>query len=360
MTNKSANGVALKQPTAKNILKDQRVLLLICIAAIIIIVTVINPRFFTAKNFVLIFHQISVVGLLTMGMAMLLLSGGIDLSIGNILALSGCVMSYIIAGPAGVVASGTAGSALETGTEAAAAAAATPGLVTIAVIVGFGIALACGALNGVIVAKSKCMPLIITLGMSNVYFGIALVLTGGKYCSFDGAFEAIRRAKFVQMPGSDGGLIPVTLVFFIAVVIFTWWLISRTKYGRRVIAIGGNEENARLSGIKVDRYKILTYAISGLFCGLAAIIYASKLDSITASAGSDYAFSALTGAIIGGVTFDGGKGTIIGAFLGCFFMGLLSNAMNIMNIDTNIQQIVSGAIIVGAVVMSNLNNLRKK
>ena len=193
-----------------------------------------------------------------------------------------------------------------------------------------------------------------------MYYGIALVITGGKYCSFDGAFEVIRQARFLEMEGSDGGLIPITLFFFIGIVILTWWLISKTKYGRRVIAIGGNEENARLCGIKVDRYKIVTYAISGLFCGLAAIIFASKLDSITASAGSDYAFSALTGAIIGGITFDGGKGTIMGAFLGCFFMGLLSNAMNILNIDTNVQQIVSGAIIVGAVVMSNLNNLRRK
>lgn len=358
MASKSANEATLKHSTVKERLKDQRILMLICIAAIIIIVSIINPRFFTAKNFVLIFHQISVVGLLTMGMAMLLLSGGIDLSIGNILALSGCVMSYIIAGPAGVVSSGSVDSELVTSVENA--GTADPSLVAIAVLVGFGIALGCGALNGVIVAKSKCMPLIITLGMSNVYYGIALVITGGKYCSFDGAFEVIRQARFLEMEGSDGGLIPITLFFFIGIVILTWWLISKTKYGRRVIAIGGNEENARLCGIKVDRYKIVTYAISGLFCGLAAIIFASKLDSITASAGSDYAFSALTGAIIGGITFDGGKGTIMGAFLGCFFMGLLSNAMNILNIDTNVQQIVSGAIIVGAVVMSNLNNLRRK
>ena len=359
MKNKSANGeVVLKKGLNSQVVRDQRFLMLICIIAIIIIVTCINPRFFTASNFVLIFHQISVVGMLTMGMGMLLLSGGIDLSIGNILALSGCVMSYMIAGEAGVASSGSVTSTLDT--NAGAAAAADSGIVALAVVTGLVLALACGAVNGLIVAKSKCMPLIITLGMSNVYYGIALVITGGKYCSFNGAFEAIRQTRFVSIPGAEGGLIPVTLFIFIAVVIFTGWLMSKTKYGRRVIAIGGNEENARLCGIKVDKYKIITYAISGIFCGLGAIIFASKLDSITASAGSDYAFSALTGAIIGGITFDGGKGTILGAFLGCFFMGLLSNAMNIMNIDTNVQQIVSGAIIVGAVVMSNLDTLRRK
>ena len=355
---KSDNTVVLKKSLAKERLKDQRILMLICIAAIIIIVSCINPRFFTPNNFVLIFHQISVVGLLTMGMGMLLLIGGIDLSIGNILALSGCVMSYIIAGPAGVVSSGSVDSELVTTVEAS--AGADGGVVAMAVIIGFVLAFGCGALNGLIVAKSKCMPLIITLGMSNVYYGIALVITEGKYCSFDGAFEAIRQARFLQLPDMDAGLIPITLFFFIGIVILTWWLIAKTKYGRRVIAIGGNEENARLCGIKVDFYKIITYAISGVYCGLGAIIFASKLDSITASAGSNYAFDALTGAIIGGITFDGGKGTILGAFLGCFFMGLLSNAMNIMSIDTNVQQIVSGAIIVGAVIMSNMENLRRK
>jgi ribose/xylose/arabinose/galactoside ABC-type transport system permease subunit len=137
-------------------------------------------------------------------------------------------------------------------------------------------------------------------------------------------------------------------------------LINRTKFGRRVVAIGGNEENARLSGIKVDNYKILTYTISGLYCGIATILYASRLDSITAGGGSGYELTALSAAIIGGVTFDGGKGTIIGAFLGIVFMGLVNNAMNILGVDSYIQTIVSGIIVVVAVIISNLDNLRQK
>jgi ribose transport system permease protein len=110
----------------------------------------------------------------------------------------------------------------------------------------------------------------------------------------------------------------------------------------------------------VDLYKILTYSLSGLYCGIAAILYASRLDSITAQGGSGYELTALTGAIIGGITFDGGKGTILGAFLGVVLMGILSNAMTILGVNTFVQEIVSGLIIVVAVVLSNIDAIRKK
>ncbi|MEI6100801.1 MAG: ABC transporter permease, partial [Eubacteriales bacterium] len=223
----------------------------------------------------------------------------------------------------------------------------------VAILIGFAVAIGCGALNGWIVAKSKCMPLIITLAMGNVYYGAALMLTGGQYLSFNLQFEPLRILEIA-------GVIPMTLIIFIGMVIVAWLLINRTKYGRRAVAIGGNEENARLSGIKVDRYKIITYAIGGLYYGIASILYASRLDSVTAGGGANYALTALTGAIIGGVTFDGGKGTIIGAFFGVLFMGLIANAMNILNIDSYLQISISGVIVVIAVVISNMDNLRRK
>ena len=127
-----------------------------------------------------------------------------------------------------------------------------------------------------------------------------------------------------------------------------------------VVALGGNEKNAFLSGINVTRYKMIVYAISGLFCAVASIVFVARIDSITSNAGTNYETNALAAAIIGGVTFDGGKGTIGGAFLGCLLMGVISNAMNILGVDTNVQTIITGAIIVGAVVLSNINNIRKK
>ncbi|MDZ7838914.1 MAG: ABC transporter permease [Actinomycetota bacterium] len=150
--------------------------------------------------------------------------------------------------------------------------------VPVAIIIGILVALFAGALNGLIVSKTKTMPLIITLGMSGVYYGIALIITGGRFHSFMLVFEGLRVARIVNV-------IPVTLVIFFFMVGVAFVLVNRTKFGRRIVAIGGNEEAAFLSGIKVDRYKIMTYTISGLFCGIAAILYATRLNSITAERG---------------------------------------------------------------------------
>lgn len=350
MTTKPAELTLQKHhKTAKEIFSDQRMIILFCIAGMVVFCTLFNSKFLTLNNIIQIFGQVSVVGMLTMGMAMLLLSGGFDLSIGNILGLAGCVMSLLITGSQAVTASGT----VEGGVEVTARDAVGYTSVPVAIIIGLLVALGCGALNGVIVAKSKCVPLIITLGMSQVYYGLALWATDGVFMSFKMAFEPLRLLRVADT-------IPVTLFIFLGVVVLTYVLVNRTKYGRRIVAIGGNEENARLSGIKVDRYKIITYAISGLFCGVAAIVYASRLDAITASAGSGYELDALTGAMIGGVTFDGGKGTILGAFLGCLFMGVLNNVMNILGATPAVKAIIIGAVVVIAVIISNLDNLREK
>ncbi|MGI6527652.1 MAG: ABC transporter permease [Caldicoprobacterales bacterium] len=324
-TNMSVN-TETKRFDTKNILRDQRILLFIIIVGGALIVGAVNEKFWNPMNIVAIFQQIAVAGLLTMAMGMLLLLGGIDLSIGNIMILSGCVMSVL----------------LTNGVKLA-----------IALPVGILVSILCGLINGIIIAKSKCMPLIISLGMSGAYFGIALLITEGRFMSFKLAFEGLRTLKLFN-------IIPITLLIFIALVIVASIVVNRTKYGRRIVAIGGNEKNAYLSGINVDLYKILTYSLSGLYCGIAAILYASRLDSITAQGGSGYELTALTGAIIGGITFDGGKGTILGAFLGVVLMGILSNAMTILGVNTFVQEIVSGLIIVVAVVLSNIDAIRKK
>lgn len=310
----------------KKIFRDQRVLLSVVIVAIIGIVSLINPKFIGIKNLITIFQQISVIGILTMGMSLLLISGGIDLSIGNIMALSGVVMARLIANGAGVVTATAAG-----------------------ILVGT----ACGFLNGLIISKSKCIPLIISLGTSQIFYGLSLTISGGRIMSFRGAFNAIGKTKLFD-------IFPVML-FFLALMVFAAYIImTRTKFGRRIVAIGGNEKNAFLSGINVDLYKIIIYSIAGFYCALAAVIFSSRIDSITANAGIGYETSALTAAIIGGVTFEGGKGTVPGAFLGCVLMGVISNAMNILKVETYIQTIITGIIIVCAVVLSNINNVKKK
>ena len=310
----------------KRFLKDQRILLALVILLIVAVVSIINPRFIAVKNLITIFQQISVIGILTMAMSMLLIGGGIDLSIGNIMVLSGVVMARVLGDGGGVLS---------------------------AVALGVLVGIACGLLNGAVIAKSKCIPLIITLGTSQVFYGLALTISGGRIMSFGGAFNAVGKTRLFDV-------FPVMLFVLIFMVVVSYVLMNRTRFGRRIVAIGGNEKNAFLSGIHVTKYKILIYGIAGFFCSIAAIIFSARIDSITANAGAGYETSALTAAIIGGVTFDGGKGTISGAFLGCVLMGVISNAMNILQVETYIQTIITGGIIVSAVVLSNINNMKKK
>ena len=314
-----------KPSVGKKLLRDQRVLLAIVIAIIIVVISVINPNFISLGNIVAIFQQICVRGILTMAMSILLISGGIDLSIGNIMVVCGVVM-YVV---------------LNNGMP-----------VAVAVLAGLITGMACGLLNGAIIAKSKCIPLVITLGTSKMFYGIALTVSGGRIMNFGGAFNGLK-TKVLEV------FSPMLLVLLV-MVLLAYVMMSYTKFGRRVVALGGNEKNAFLSGINVTRYKMAVYAISGLFCAVASIVFVARIDSITSNAGTNYETNALAAAIIGGVTFDGGKGTIGGAFLGCLLMGVISNAMNILGVDTNVQTIITGVIIVGAVVLSNINNIKKK
>jgi len=321
------NNVALRGKI-KSSLKDQRVLLWLIILIVCVSVALINPRFLSLDNIMVVMQQISVVGILTMGMSLLLITGCIDLSMGNVMVFSAVIMARIIM---------------------------DNGAVGYAVVVGILCAVLMGLINGVIVAKSRCMPLIITLGMSNVYYGLSLLVSNGKFMNFNQQFEIIRKTRL-------WGVVPIIMLSFLAfVVIVTAILLNRTKTGRRMVAVGGNEENAYLSGIRVNRYKILAYVISGFYCGIAAIVLAARLDSITSSAvTASYELSALTAAVVGGVTFEGGRGTILGAFTGVLLIGLIGNAMTVLSINSYIQKIVEGAIIVIAVVLSNMSNMKRR
>ncbi|TRY17661.1 ABC transporter permease [Tessaracoccus rhinocerotis] len=310
---------------ARGLLRGQNALLLGVLALIAITVTAVNPNFLKLNNVVSIFQQVSVLGILTMAMALALISGGIDLSIGMIMALSGVVVSTLIS-------------------------AGQP--VWLAVLVGILAATLCGLVNGVIISLTKTMPLIITLGMSGVYFGIALVISGGQFMGFDGAFDFIGRTRIA-------GVFPATLIFLFVVVALMYVLLNHTRFGRRVVAIGGNEDNAYLSGIRVNRYKTVVYMIGGALAGVASIVLVSRLDSIVATVGTGYELSALTAAVIGGVTFEGGRGTVGGAFIGVILMGVISNAMTVLSVNSYVQTAVTGGIIVVAVILSNVGKMRR-
>lgn len=307
------------------ILRDQPMMLAMVILLIITAISLVNPRFIALKNIITILQQISVLGILTMAMSLLLISGGIDLSVGNIMILSGVVMSKVMM---------------------------LGGDVLPAVLVGLLTGALCGVLNGVIIAKSRCIPLIITLGTSLMFYGTALTISEGRIMSFRGRLNGLKYRIFE--------VFPVMLLVLLGMILIAYFLLNITKFGRRIVAVGGNEKNAFLSGIPVERYKIAVYALAGFFCAVASLVFAARIDSITANGGAGYETRALTAAIIGGVTFEGGRGTVSGAFLGCLLMGVISNAMNILQVTSYTQTIVTGLIIVSAVVLSNIHNIGKR
>jgi ribose/xylose/arabinose/galactoside ABC-type transport system permease subunit len=312
--------------TKVSILHSQHALLGLVIVFIVVVISFINPRFIAVTNLLSIFQQISVLGILTMTMSVLLISGGIDLSVGNSMVLSGMVMGILVNNGVSI-----------------------PSVVSIGILVG-GL---CGLLNGLIVSYSRCMPLIITLGTGQIFHGLTLTLSGGRIISFNGTLDYIGKTRIF-------GVFPIMLFVLVLVILLSSIMMNYTKFGRRTVAIGSNEQNAFLSGIEVQRYKVILYTIAGFLCGIAAIVFSSRIDAVASNAGSGYETRALAASIIGGVTFDGGKGTLSGAFLGCILMGVINNAMNILRVPTYIQTIITGLIIVAAVVLSNINNLKRK
>ncbi len=306
--------------------RDQRVLLCIVIVILSTAVGIINPRFVRPNNIVAILQQISVLGILTMSMSMLLISGGIDLSIGNMMTLSGVVVATLLMRGASLV---------------------------VAALAGIGVSTLCGLLNGLIIAKSRTMPLIITLGTGQMFNGISLLIAGGSFLQFQNKLDFLRTIKLFDF-------LPLMVIIMLVIVLLMYVLLNKTRFGRRIVAIGGNERNAYLSGIRVDLYKILTYAISGGIVSIAGLIFAARLNAITANAGAGYELDALVAAVVGGVTFEGGRGTVLGAFLGCLLIGIISNALDILGVDAYVKIVITGGIIVGAVVLSNIEKLRRR
>jgi ribose/xylose/arabinose/galactoside ABC-type transport system permease subunit len=257
-------------------------------------------------------------------MTLLLVSGGIDLSIGSMIGLSTVIICTLVMN----------------GTN-----------VYVAVLLGFSTSVICGLINGIIISKSKCIPLIVTLGMSYVYYGLALVISQGLFLTLKGKFQFLGRGRVLG--------IPIPMIILILMVLGTHFLLKNTKYGRRIVAMGGNEQMAFLSGINVDRLKIINYTLSGAIIGVASLVLVSRLGNVLANVGEGYELRALASAIIGGVTFEGGRGTVLGAFLGVILMGIIQNGLNILNVSSYFQTFTIGIIIVIAVIVSNIEKIRK-
>ncbi|MGW0905900.1 ABC transporter permease [Streptomyces sp. NPDC002853] len=300
---------------------DVRTLSLLGVLAVLILIGGITQpdSFLDTDNVQLILTQASVIGVVTVGMTFVIISGGIDLSVGAIVALASVWATTVATQEYGVA-----------------------GILFTAVIVG----LACGLVNGMLIAYGGMVPFIATLAMLASGRGLALEITDGKtqMVTVDGVLKLGERDSYIL------GIPPLVLVFA-AVTVVGWLLLNRTTFGRRSVAVGGNAEAARLAGIDVRRQRLYLYLLSGLCCGIAAFMLIILSGSGQNTNGNLYELDAIAAAIIGGTLLSGGRGTIIGSVLGVLIFITIQNIFALNNLETAVQQIAKGAIIVAAVLV---------
>jgi ribose/xylose/arabinose/galactoside ABC-type transport system permease subunit len=276
-----------------------------------------TPHFLTVSNLLNVLEQTAINAIVAVGMTFVIISGGIDLSVGSILALSGIAL----------------GSALQAGVAA-----------PLAIALALAVGLACGLVNGALVTFGRLPPFIATLGMMSVARGAALMLAEGRPISgFGEEFRLLATGRVLMVPA------PALIAAGIYAV--AHFVLANTVFGRAAYAIGGNEEAARLSGVHVRYHKTAIYGVAGLMSAAAAVILTARLNSAQPTAGTMYELDAIAATVIGGTSLLGGEGTIMGALIGALIMGVLRNGLNLLNVSSFIQQVVIGVVIIGAVLV---------
>ncbi|WP_018623148.1 ABC transporter permease [Spirosoma luteum] len=300
--------------------------LLIAFVGICLILSLTTPRFFTVQNLMIIVTQVSINALLAFGVTFIIITGGIDLSIGSMVAVTGV----------------------------AAASFAHPDTypVVVPVLIGLLAGLFFGAFNGFVITRSHVPPFIVTLGTMTIGRGLALILSKGRPVSnLSDSFNFIGGGKILGVPT----LILILVVAFIGCSI----LLKKTVIGRYMYAVGGNEQAARASGIPIGRVKMIVYTLGGLLAALAGILLTSRITTGQPNAGQGFELDAIAAAIIGGTSTSGGTGTMTGTLLGALLIGVISNGLDLLNVTSYYQEVVMGAIIIGAVVLDSMNRTNK-
>jgi ribose/xylose/arabinose/galactoside ABC-type transport system permease subunit len=307
-------------------------LIVIILLGMVLIMSVLKSEFLTLNNLLNIVKQNSSIIIIAVGVTMVIISGGIDVSSGSVLAFCG-VVSASLAHPLGD----------------SAVVGEYP--LIIPVLVPILIGAGCGLICGLAISLGNIPPFIATLGMMSAARGAALLYTGAKPIqNFTSSYEFIGRGIILGIP------VPILIVGLSFAIGFI--ILHKTKFGTYIYAIGSNEKAANVSGVNVKLNKSIVYTIAGAFTGVAAILLTSRTISGQPAAGQGYEMDAITGAIIGGTSFTGGIGTMFGTLIGALLMGVLNNGMTMLQIDPHLQQVVKGAVIIIAVMIDERKNLR--
>lgn len=298
----------------------------IILIAMIILMTILTPAFLTSSNLLNIVRQVSFIGIVAMGVTMVIITTGIDLSSGSVIALVSVITASFAQGDHPLI---------------------------VALAIGLAVGALAGFINGAISAKGAIPPFIATLGMMIAARGLALLYSDGR--PIGGLSES-----FLFIGQGEIGGIPVPILIFLIMGVISHLMLSKTKFGKYTYAIGGNEHAARICGINVDKYKILIYTYAGFLAALAGIMLTSRISAGQPSMGVMYELDAIAAAVIGGTSLSGGIGTIPGTIVGALIIGVLNNGLDLLNVSSYWQQILKGVIIVSAVLIDSRKNKKKK
>ncbi|GIO60776.1 ribose ABC transporter permease RbsC [Paenibacillus cellulositrophicus] len=286
---------------------------------LIIIVSVLNPSFLEPLNILNLLRQVSINALIAFGMTFVILTGGIDLSVGSILALSSAFVANMLVSGFDPI---------------------------LAIIIGCLLGGVMGMVNGLLITKGKMAPFIATLATMTVFRGLTMVYTDGN------PITGLGDSRLFQLFGRGYELgIPVPAITMIITFVILWVILNKTPFGRKTYAIGGNEKASIVSGIKVPRVKIMIYSLAGLLSALAGAILTSRLNSAQPTAGTSYELDAIAAVVLGGTSLSGGRGRIVGTLIGALIIGTLNNGLNLLGVSSFYQMVVKGIVILIAVLI---------
>ena len=300
----------------------------IALIILMAVITIINSNFLTANNLLNLLLQVTSNALIAFGMTFVILTGGIDLSVGSILALSSALT-------AGLLGSGMP--------------------VTLAILISLILGCILGMMNGLLISYGKLAPFIVTLATMTIFRGATLVYTNGnpitKGLSDTFLFQFLGQGYIVGIP------FPVIIMFIVFIVLYV--LLHKTAFGKSVYAIGGNEKAAYISGVKLNKVKIIIYSISSIMASISGLIITSRLSSAQPTAGASYEMDAIAAVVLGGTSLSGGKGRILGTLIGALIIGVLNNGLNIIGVSAFWQQVVKGVVILIAVLIDRFKVVKQ-
>jgi ribose/xylose/arabinose/galactoside ABC-type transport system permease subunit len=307
---------AFKGRQSSQLLRKYGLILILLLA--VLTLSIISDTFFTWTNLMNVLRQVSINGILAVGMTLVILTAGIDLSIGSLMAVAGVIAASIVQGD--------------------------PTFTLLAVLAGMAAGGTLSGISGAMSAKLNVAPFIATLAMMTVARGLALIYTNGRPM-------VIESKSFLALGQGYLGPIPYPVVIFAAVCVIIGVVLNKTKFGRYIYAIGGNENAAKASGVNVTKVKLGVYLINGCLAGLAGGLLASRISSGQPNSGIGYELDAIAAVVIGGTSLFGGVGTLTGTIVGVLIIGVINNGLNLLDVSSYYQQIIKGFIIAVAVIL---------